>query len=1037
MVRKLTLLMPLIALFLTGNVYALGLGDVTLKSALNQPLIAEIEVLQEEGLSPGEILPTLAAVADFRRAGVQREFFLSNLNFRLKSVGNGQLILVVSTIESVQEPFLNFLIEVNWPSGRILKEFTILLDPPLYDNAPILELNEFTTAVDTIDAEVAETIAEEAIVEVVTPQPRLDNLAPNQYRVKRNDTMWEIAVRVKPDANLSAYQVMLAIQEVNPNAFIGNNINRVKEGSVLSIPSADDIARWGASESVAEVNRQYREFKNPEATEVAVSASSSTSSALPDGGEQDPEGYLELVSSGQTAEGDAAASDELVSGLEAELSRSLELNDQFERENSELESRLSDLQEQLEILQNLVNLQSVTGAALANQEALAAIEEAPVAESTELSEGTPSDAPVSGTTDPESNLAKLLASSEPEAQEEDIAEKMSEQTAETPIAFEEEPAPVEPAVQSDVVVTAPVIANNEFVQESFVEFLANKSMNVLRQYPLYIIGGLLAFILLLLGIKSATAARASKAKENVNELDEDVLDLDDSEDFELDDESSADFDSDIDAFSAKNSEFEMAEDDHTENSVSDAVGEADIYIAYGRYDQAEALLKTALSEDSSNEEAKLKLAEVYVETGNKQGFNHVESLLAGASASAMQVMAELKTQLSADYAPMESDIANTDSSAAFSSNDMMSSDFDELTSGFEAEPPVLSAIDSDDDRLSIQVSDELSFGELEMDLGEDLVLDSDNAESGYFSEAETDDDSLDPETEAALDSLLDDQMDVDSTDYSEHVSLNLGDLGETSELETSDSLSKLSELDDLDDLDFGAVGDGTRFSTSEAEDSSDDDEFDMGLEFEGLGLDFDTDENKESPLDALDKQIEALSAAGSSDSDELEMDLGTIRFELNDADVNVDDLPDLGGLDLDLSDSEFDVGLDFESESTTDPEVETPVIAELESEVEALAPVEEELETSSGAINFEEVSLDEDFDLGGLEDLGAEMEDMASDDEFDLLGGTDEVSTKLDLARAYIDMEEKDGAREILDEVLKEGDPEQIKKAQDLMAQIS
>lgn len=237
MVSKLKMLLPLVCLLASSTAYALGLGDINLKSSLNQPLLAEIEILQEENLSPGEILPTLAAVADFKRAGVQREFFLSNLDFKLVSAGGKQLVLVVSTKESVQEPFLNFLIEVNWPTGRILKEFTILLDPPLYDNTQVLELNDFTT--ETSSETVVETIVEETVVVPVTRVE--ENLPANQYRVKRNDTMWEIAVKLRPVQGVSPQQIMLAIQDVNPNAFIQGNINRVKEGSVLSIPSVDDI----------------------------------------------------------------------------------------------------------------------------------------------------------------------------------------------------------------------------------------------------------------------------------------------------------------------------------------------------------------------------------------------------------------------------------------------------------------------------------------------------------------------------------------------------------------------------------------------------------------------------------------------------------------------------------------------------------------------------------------------------------------------------------------------------------------------------
>ena len=122
---KRTLLSTLVitsTLGLNANVFALGMGELELKSTLNQPLQAEIVLSNIDDLSEWEIKPSLASDGDFDRAGVEKIFFLSDIDFEIK--GNR---IVLSSDKSVTEPFLNFLVQVNWPSGRVLREYTLLI----------------------------------------------------------------------------------------------------------------------------------------------------------------------------------------------------------------------------------------------------------------------------------------------------------------------------------------------------------------------------------------------------------------------------------------------------------------------------------------------------------------------------------------------------------------------------------------------------------------------------------------------------------------------------------------------------------------------------------------------------------------------------------------------------------------------------------------------------------------------------------------------------------------------------------------------
>ena len=120
----------------TVNSHALGLGDVKLHTALNQPLVAEIELMQVEDLTRSEILSNLASKSDFALAGVERPQVLNGLQFKTEVSPNGKGVIKITSKDPIQEPFLNFLVEVHWPNGRLLKEYTLLLDPPVASGLP-------------------------------------------------------------------------------------------------------------------------------------------------------------------------------------------------------------------------------------------------------------------------------------------------------------------------------------------------------------------------------------------------------------------------------------------------------------------------------------------------------------------------------------------------------------------------------------------------------------------------------------------------------------------------------------------------------------------------------------------------------------------------------------------------------------------------------------------------------------------------------------------------------------------------------------
>ena len=131
MVRKYKAMLFIVGLMCPGMALALGLGELTLKSFLNEPLVAEVDLLEIGDLDEGQVKIRLASRTDFDRAGIERAYFLTSLRFAVALRADGTGRLMITSEEAVQEPYLDFLVEARWPTGRVLREYTVLLDLPV------------------------------------------------------------------------------------------------------------------------------------------------------------------------------------------------------------------------------------------------------------------------------------------------------------------------------------------------------------------------------------------------------------------------------------------------------------------------------------------------------------------------------------------------------------------------------------------------------------------------------------------------------------------------------------------------------------------------------------------------------------------------------------------------------------------------------------------------------------------------------------------------------------------------------------------
>ena len=270
MTRKMLRLFAATLCIFPTALFALGLGDIRLKSALNEPLDAEIELVSATPDELASLRAQLATGETFARYGLERPRFLSALDFRVGRSGDGRNVLFVRSRESVTEPFLTFLIEVNWSRGRLLREYTLLLDPPVYmpgaeegASAPVSAPQ--TSAEENARAGAVERPTEPEAV-APAPAPAVSRPSPTispdagSYTVRDNDTLWQIASGLKPGARSDINRMMIALFQANPEAF-RSNINRLKSGAILRIPSDTEFDSMAATDAAAEVRRQTAEWR--------------------------------------------------------------------------------------------------------------------------------------------------------------------------------------------------------------------------------------------------------------------------------------------------------------------------------------------------------------------------------------------------------------------------------------------------------------------------------------------------------------------------------------------------------------------------------------------------------------------------------------------------------------------------------------------------------------------------------------------------------------------------------------------------------
>lgn len=582
--------------------WALGLGDIALDSALNEKLDAEIELFDAEGLQPTEVIVSLASADDFARVGVERFFFLTDLRFEVAYGPDGVSHVEVSSTQPVTEPYLNFLVEVLWPSGRLLKEYTLLLDPPTFSPAPAPSVaapsqsRQQDAGAGRVQREPrssadAGTRVQLAPGRASEPSPLDDGVVDGEYRMTdRNDTLWGIAARTRPSAAVSVQQNMLAIQRLNPNAFLNDNINLLKAGYTLRLPTeqqALSLTDVEAGQQVAMQNEDWRALQRGEtpanrgegpARQVASEARSGSDLRAPvdatprsneAASERGPDGQLRIV---------AGAGDAATGGIDAATADALNAaREEQDRLGREVESLTEELGRERELASNQI----------AVKDRQIEVKDQQIA-------------------DMQAELERLRQ----EFAQQDPATQSQNQSASAARAWWQSPYVMWGGVGVVVLllVYGLIAARrrraeaDDFYPEVAESGAFDQATAVATTAP-----------------AAAAATVAATADDEVDQ-DERVLEFDDDDEPEAS-TTAADTDEPSTTPEAVPAAAGGSE-------ISDVIGEADIYIAYGRYPQAIGLLRGVLEEDPGRNDVRLKLLELYAETRDREAFDaHMAELV--------------------------------------------------------------------------------------------------------------------------------------------------------------------------------------------------------------------------------------------------------------------------------------------------------------------------------------------------------------------------------------------------------------------------
>jgi pilus assembly protein FimV len=933
---------------------AAGLGKLNIMSSLGEPLKADIELLSVTPEELSSITASIASSEAYENQGLEKPASHNDIKIEVAKNSRGIPVLKLKSAQPITDAFLDMLIQVDWSSGRLLREYTLLLDPPGYvgdaaisntttavlPKAEVSVKPDVTQSLPPIEAKARPAVEAKSLkksesvkaqAQAVEEQP-MPEMPPaydetQAYTSSRGDTLSKIASDLKPEG-VSLEQMLVGLFQTNPDAFDGANMNRLKVGQIIRAPSQETLqgmSKQSAQKEVRVQTKNWNAYKNKlagmveDSTPVEEAASTQTSSGKVMTAEDkakplsnEPKDVVKL-SSGEKAVSDKALQDKIVALQEESTAK--------ENALKEAQTRSQNLEKQLEDMQKLLALKNDAMSKLkteANEKA--ATTETPNAEAA----GTD--------VKPESETSQQPEVAAPPPVEPTPAAKPAPvvQPAATPAPVEQ-PSMFANLLQGLDTTTIGIAGGGLALLTGFWLYLRNKRKKNLASFEE--------------GIMTSGGLKANTVFGNTAGGTVDTGDTSFLTDFS-----------------------QSTGGGMIDSHDVDPIAEAEVYMAYGRDAQAEEILKDAIVKEPKRYELHLKLLEIYQESGNTSAFEAISGELYTTLGASDPVWAQV-AQLGIKMDPANP-LYQVDETAQMS---------DVLDEGLEATIDTSAADVMDGGDLADSVS---GFGEYAPDeLGAQTVPSSEQAESEFDAdfgalefdmETPQDDDSMltdDAATDKFADTIVPLEQDTlagleqntltgieldDSEDTIKALNTNSESQDLTFSAETANSL-------DVPTLDFPSLNEVSN-DTTELDKLTDVNDEEMSID-----------------LTSPDASVFDNTQTLVSESDDLEFNTNDLDFSLTDKTETVES----SGMDL----------------------------------------------SDAASIDLSEISLE----LDDSSDATMSVEEIVESDEVE----PEEVETKLDLVMAYLDMEDKIGAKELLDEVMKEGGENQRKRATELLAKIA
>lgn len=571
---------------------AAGLGRLIVLSSLGQPLNAEIDLLSVEKDELAALSVRLASPDAYKQANLQYGPALAGLRLTIEKRPNGQPYIKVTSTRPVNEPFIDLMVELSWAAGRIMREYTALIDPPGFAPTPAAPAPVAVPETRAVPAPQAPAAAPAPSRKPVAAAPT--TMSGKQYGpIKRGETLFKIADSVKPEG-VTLEQMLVGLYRSNPDAFV-SNMNRMKTGKILRLPEKEELTAMPQQTAVKEIHAQAadwnayrRKLADAAATapESRTAASGKIAARVEDKAAAGEAKDVVRLSKGEPPKGAGSAAGK--PGGMADRLRALE-EEAVAREKAlaEANERIAQLEKTIKDMQRLIEIKSPSMAAAQQQAA-----KPPVQKPEAVAAAKPEAAPKPGAEPAASAVATLATEAKKD-------EPKAAAPADKPVV---EAKPEQPQPKPKVVAPPPP-PEPDLIDSLFGE-------------PLYLAAGGGVVLLGGLALWMARRRRSQAAAD-----DEPGTSAPPGKDIAGDSGKAAA--AGMMAGTAVAPITRVVGAAAASADEVDPLAEAEVYIAYGRDTQAEEILKEALARNPNREDVQIKLLEIYAARKDKAGFNGI------------------------------------------------------------------------------------------------------------------------------------------------------------------------------------------------------------------------------------------------------------------------------------------------------------------------------------------------------------------------------------------------------------------------------